>query len=235
LPQLERLVDDQIVKAPLEQFSNQPEDTLEEEGDIDKNTYAESVKVCETYISNEAVVRGLTSMSLPNFNVFVEECSLSLKMTTYRGTTRESAFISNPIPSHCFIFLTLFWQQHYLTIKVLSHLFKIHQQSCTRILKQMTITLVRTLENEIHFPSDEEMEEFQNIKFQNLMFLQCMCTVDGTKIQISQPKNSNIQTKTYSGKKKQNSLNVMIVTKLNSEVIYHSPLQVGVHGPCGVS
>jgi hypothetical protein len=42
--QLERLVDDQIVKAPLEQFSNQPEDTLEEEEDIDENTYAEFVK-----------------------------------------------------------------------------------------------------------------------------------------------------------------------------------------------
>jgi hypothetical protein len=123
---LERLVDDQIVQAPLEQFSNQPEDTLEEEEDIDENTYAEFVKVCETYFSNEAALLGLTPMNLPDFNAFVKECSLSLKMSAYRGTTRESAFVSNPIPSHCFIFLTLFWLQHYLTIKVLSHLYKIY-------------------------------------------------------------------------------------------------------------
>ncbi len=70
---MERLVDYQIVQAPLEQFSNQPEDTLEEEEDIDENTYAEFVKVCETYIINEAVLGGLTSMSIPNFNAFCQK------------------------------------------------------------------------------------------------------------------------------------------------------------------
>jgi hypothetical protein len=52
----------------------------------------------------------------------------------------------------------------------------------------MTVALARTLENEIHFPSDEEMEKLQKTKFQNLGFLWCMCTVDGTEIQISQTK-----------------------------------------------
>ena len=88
---------------------------------------------------------------------------------------------------------------------------------------------MKTLENDIRFPSDEEMDELCDTEFQNLGFSQCVCIVDGTEIQISRPKNAEIQTKTYSGKKKQNSLNVMVVTKLNGEIIYYSPLRVGTH------
>ena len=85
------------------------------------------------------------------------------------------------------------------------------------------------LENDIQWPSDDEMNNLCDSEFQNLGFSRCVCVIDGTEIQISRPKNSKIQTDTWSGKKKQNSLNVMVITKLNGEIIYHSPLRVGAH------
>lgn len=86
-----------------------------------------------------------------------------------------------------------------------------------------------TLKDEIKIPDDNEMESLQYTTFQNNGFADCVCVVDGTEIRISRPSNSEIQTKTWSGKKKQNSLNVMIITKLNGEIIYYSPLRVGAH------
>ena len=64
---------------------------------------------------------------------------------------------------------------------------------------------------------------------QNFGFGTSVCIVDGTEIRISRPSNSVLQRKTWSGKKHQNSLNMLIITKLNGEIIYYSPLQVGAH------
>ena len=93
----------------------------------------------------------------------------------------------------------------------------------------MTVTLAKTLRDEIQFPSDNEMEELKYTPMQNHGFPDCVCVIDGTEIQISRPKNSILQTKTWSGKKKQNSLNVMIITKLDGEIIFYSPFRIGAH------
>ena len=55
------------------------------------------------------------------------------------------------------------------------------------------------------------------------------CILDGTEIQISQPKNKDLQGATWRGKKKQNTLNVMFITKLNGEIIYYRPYHIGAH------
>ena len=65
--------------------------------------------------------------------------------------------------------------------------------------------LAKTLKDEIKFPSDDEMEELKNTSMQNFGFLDCVCVVDSSEIQISQLKNKELQTRTWSGKKKQNS------------------------------
>ncbi len=84
-------------------------------------------------------------------------------------------------------------------------------------------------ESEIKLPSENELSLLVYSFGHNTGFMTAMCVIDGTKIKISCPSCHQIQTKTYSGKKKQNSLNLMIVTKLNGEIIYYSPLHIGVH------
>ena len=73
------------------------------------------------------------------------------------------------------------------------------------------------------------MASLQYTTFQNNGFAECVCVVDGTKIRISWPSKKDLQSKTWSGKKKQNSLNTMIITKLDGEIIYFSPLRIGAH------
>ena len=221
--------DQECVQVPLEQIEDLRAEASEEEEEAEKNIFVELEQVCEEYLRDPGACQDLTSLDLNDFEAFVLECSPALDETTYRGTQRKRPHTSTQIPYRSFIFLTLFWLQHYLTIKVLFRLFKVHPRTCTRILKRTSVALAKTLENDIRFPSDEEMDELRDTEFQNLGFSECVCVVDGTEIRISRPKNAEIQTKTYSGKKKQNSLNVMVVTKLNGEIIYYSPLRVGAH------
>src|SRR5690242_17764361 len=61
---------------------------------------------------------------------------------------------------------------------------------------------------------------------QNFGFGTSICVVDGTKIQISRPTHHVLQHWTWSVKKHQHSLNMLIITKLNDEIIYFSPIQV---------
>ena len=89
--------------------------------------------------------------------------------------------------------------------------------------------LAKTLKDEVRFPSDNELEDLKNTPMQNHGFFDCVCVVDSTEVQISRPKNKVLQNKTWSGKKKQNSLNVMMITKLDGEIIYYSPFCIGTH------
>ena len=164
-----------------------------------------------------------TSLDLEMFNNLVEECSDHLKMTTEKGKERLKFNSAVPIPVRTFVFMTLFWLRFYPTLDLLSILFKIHPRTCTTVLKRTTVALAKTLKEEVKFPSDTEMENLKEASFQNFAFRDCVCVIDGTEIQISRPKNKELQSKTWSGKKKQNSLNVLMITKLNGKIIYYSP------------
>ena len=81
--------------------------------------------------------------------------------------------------------MTLFWLRFYPTVDLLSVMFKIHPRTCTKVLKQTTIVLTKTLKDEVRFPSDNELEDLKNTPMQNHGFLDCVCVADGTEVQIS--------------------------------------------------
>ena len=88
----------------------------------------------------------------------------------------------------------------------------------------MTTSISKKLKDEIKWPSDEELESLTSGLLQNDDFLDAVCVVDGSEIEISRPSEPSTQRKTWSGKKKQNSLNVMFITKLGGEILYYSPV-----------
>ena len=168
-------------------------------------------------------------MDIETFTNLAEEMFEAINTTTWRGEVRQNISTATPIPHHSFLFFTLFWLSHYPTISLLSALFKIHLRTTTQVLQRTTHAMARELKGEIEFPTTEEMESLTYTYLQNDGFAKSICVVDGTEICISRPAKDEIQKRTYSIKKKQNSLNVMIITKLTSEIIYFSPLHVGAH------
>lgn len=167
---LESLDDHEAVQESSEEIGNQPAEEAEDEEEPEKNIFLEMVTLCKSYASNKAACKGLFSMKPHKFDSFVTECIPALNCMIYRRTQQIKPNSSTLIPHHSFIFLTFFWLHHYLTFKVLSHLFNINPQSCTRVLKRITVALAKVLENDIQFLSDEEMNNLCDSEFQNLGF-----------------------------------------------------------------
>ena len=145
----EEAEDQEVVQVLLEQIEDLLAEESEEEEESEKSIFVELEQVCEGYLRDPGACQDLTSLDLGKFESFVLECSPALDATTYRGTPQVRPNTLTQIPYRSFIFLTLFWLRHYPTIKVLSRLFKVHVRTCTRILKRTTVTLAKTLENDI--------------------------------------------------------------------------------------
>ena len=148
--------------------------------------------------------------------------------TTWCGTFQKNTGTPD-VPAPEFLFFTLFWLCNYPTLNLLSGLLHLHECTCTQILKHITIAMASVLQGEIAWPSDEEFDQLTFSTYSNGSLEEIVCIADGTEIEISHPSDLANQRCTWSGKKKQNSLNVMIITKLNGKTLYFSPLCVGAH------
>jgi hypothetical protein len=181
-------------------------------------------------ITNEpANYQTMVRLTKEEFEKLVEEVEPTIFKTTFRGTTRKQKVISTSKYSvRSMIFVTLFWLAHYPTLALMSAIFGVHERTITQILKRIIVGMASSFKNEIRWPADEEFERRKHefCFFQNWDFKDAVCVVDGTEIRISRPSKELFQTPSYSGKKKQHSLNILLLTWLNGE-IYFSKARVG--------
>ena len=183
-------------------------------------------------MAKEEDLKYLTRMTKPQFEELCLQAKDQIAGTTLRGTERKYAsWRESAISVEFGLFLTLFWMAHYPTLSFIRSLFHIHERTITRILKRTIIGLSQALAHEIRWPMDEEFEQrrMDFCFFQNDGFERAVCVIDGTELRISRPSKEPLQRQTWSGKKKQNSLNVMFITLLNGEIIFFSPVRIGAH------
>ena len=216
-------------QEPHEEIVDQPAEGSEKDEIPVKDHWDSFRAVAYTFLSNPKSVKDLTSLSDSELDSLEDECLVNIYMTTYNGKSRKSIFSASAIPARCFLFFTLFWLRHYPPLSILSAMFQVHKRTCSKILRRTVVALAKTLANEVVFPSDSEMSAMMFTYGQNFGLGTIVCAIDGTEIQISRPSNAEMQSKTWSIKKHQNSLNLIIITKLNGEIIYFSPVQVGAH------
>ena len=186
LRELQESVEIEVPDIGVPHQSSEPQvEEVEVEKDVENFCWAKMEKAGNIMMSDEEDIPQYISLDLTMFNSLVEESAENLKMTTMRGNQRKKLNSDAPIPTHVFIFMTLFWLQFYPTVDLLSVMFKIHPRTCTKVLKRTTIALVKTLKDEVRFPSDNELEDLKNTPMQNHSFLDCICVIDGTEVQIS--------------------------------------------------
>jgi hypothetical protein len=84
------------------------------------------------------------------------------------------------------------------------------------------------LNDEIKWPTEKEFQEQINGWNKVLPdgMKDCICVVDGSEWRIQRPKD---ESKYYSAKKKQHSLNILFIVLLGGEIIYRSPFAMGAH------
>ena len=204
---------------------------ISEEQENDENSETPNrFEIVEFYLSKSVNLKAMIRMSEEKFLELAVQVQPAFDALTWRGTPRQRKRPNKqPFDIKIGLFITLFWMSHYPTLSLLGVLFNLHTKTITRIIKRTTRALKKTLEKEIQWPSNAELESQTYSFLQNDGFYDAVCIVDGTEIKISRPSDAHLQTKTWSGKKKQNSLNVMFITNLHGEILYYSPMRIGAH------
>jgi len=110
-------------------------------------------------------------------------------------------------------------------------IFGVHARDITNIINRTLKATSEHFKNKLNWPTPEEITSYkERFKyFQNPGFEDVLFVIDGTELAISRPSNHEQERRHYSPKKKQHSLNLMVITLLNGYIVYYSVLQKGAH------
>jgi hypothetical protein len=171
----------------------------------------------------------LTGETPKSFNELYKIVELPLAARNYRGNLRKRAASHEPrVSDELQLFICLLFLRQYPTYSLLI--------LALRGLDELTLhhyihRVLRALESveqlQVKWPSEDEFKELlkkqESWPFARLR--KVVCAVDGTEIKVGRPSRGAMKNKHYSGKKKQYSLNVLVVVRLDGVIIYCSDPQ----------
>jgi hypothetical protein len=222
------------LEEALEQVRKKDMDLIaassKENNSEEQKTLADFNKRVQQFLDEATNYPKMVRFYKEEFEELVKEVGPAISETTFRGTFRKQRTIpTSKYSTASMVFITLFWLAHYPTLAMMSAMFGIHERSITQILKRTLTGMAWSFKDELKWPTDEEFERRKHefFFFQNWDFKDAVCVVDGTEIRISRPSKEPFQKLSYSGKKKQHTLNILLLTWLNGEIFYFSNARVG--------
>lgn len=151
--------------------------------------------------------------------------TLNTRGSRYRRRSNRPEKVS--FTSH--LFITLFWLRQYPIDAVMSCIFGLDRRKTTRIIRRTLTALREALKNEISWPSETQFEKVKQ-KWNSCLpqeLKDAVAIIDGTELSISRPSDPYWQKATYSIKKKQHSLTIMVICQPDGTIIYASDPLVG--------
>lgn len=226
----------QSLEKMKKELTELEEVNLDLRSQLDKRTDQETKSYHENLVDRIERIpyqfQKMVKLNLEQFKNVLSAIVPILENLTTAGVPRQRARSGEPtISFRTMLFLTLFWLRHYPTDEVLSAFFYLDKRHITRAISTTLQVLAQTLDSKLRWPSDMEMEQLAN-KFSGMhngKFPGLSCVIDGTEIKISRPSSSQYQQGLYSKKKKQFSVNVLIICDLIGNILYVSPHQDGAH------
>lgn len=127
------------------------------------------------------------------------------------------------------LFITMYWLRQYPTVVNFETIFGIPSWAFTRLVNRTLNALDLTVEDATPWPTDDE---FCKIvwKFRDVFptkFRQLAVVVDGTEIRIPRPKDPIAQKASYSVKKKQHSVTLLLMCTPDGKLIHCSEVLIG--------
>jgi hypothetical protein len=172
----------------------------------------------------------LIGITLSEFNHYLKSIGEVLPFLNVNGDCQVDASaceISRSDKVH--LFSTLYWLRQYPTVVNLETIFSIPCLSFSCLGNRTFVALDSTLEDTAMWPEDDEFEEII-WKFRDVFptqFRQHAVIVDGTEIRIPRPKDSDAEKATYSVKKKQHSITLLMMCTPDGKLIHCSKVLTG--------
>ena len=183
-------------------------------------------------LNSESLCQSVLHMTQVEFEALSERFSDDILKHGLKGKKLKRRSSSTVSPRRK-LFATLVFFSLYPSEELLGAYLNEHGRTCMKWVSQVLYAIGPILAKEIAWPTEDEFQA-EKLKWQQLMDGVCegvVCVIDGTEIQIEKPTkpirhpdNKNHQL-TWSCKKKQHSLSVQVISKLNGEMIFVSPAE----------
>jgi hypothetical protein len=172
----------------------------------------------------------LIGVNLRQFNEYLKSVREVFPFLNSKGDYRvnsSSREITRSDKVH--LFLTLYWLRQYPTVVNFETIFGIPSWAFSRLINRTLVALDSTLEDTATWPTDDEFSEIV-WKFRDVFptqFRQLAVIVDGTEIRIPRPKDPIAERATYSVKKKQHSISLLLMCTPDGKLIHCSDVLIG--------
>jgi hypothetical protein len=199
-----------------------------------EQTKTEMNRSCwDTFIERNLCSPLLTNLIKFNYQEFEELLEIvtpHLNSLNTRGSRRRRTS-SRPekVSVKAHLFITLFWLRQYPTDAAMACIFGLDRRKITRILRRTLTALHEALRDIVSWPTDAEFDAVKQ-KWNSRLptFLKdIVAIVDGTEIKITRSSNSKMEKASYSVKKKQHSLTLLLICQPDGKIIYASDPLLG--------
>jgi len=159
----------------------------------------------------------LTSLIKFNYHEFEELLKLVTphlnSLNTKDIRRRRTSFRPEMISMKAHLFITLFWLRQYPADAAMACIFGLDRRKVTRILRRTLTAIHEALRDVVSWPTDTEFETLkQKWNCRLPSFLKNMVAiVDETEVGITGSSNSNLKKASYSMKKTQHSLTLLLI------------------------
>jgi hypothetical protein len=128
------------------------------------------------------------------------------------------------------LFLLLIFLRQYSSPLMLASLFGISESTVHRSIRR-TLALIEVFcQQQISWPSDDEVKEFVSARDDVIVRfgdIPVVFSVDGTELKIRKPMEREEERKHFSAKKKQHSVTLIAIVRVDGLLVYLSDPQVG--------
>lgn len=189
-----------------------------------------SSQFIERILQNKYLMKRLVAFDREEFIELCEITKPHFEGTTSRGNKRQRKYKGVLIQSfEQQMFITLLWLKEYPSDSLMCAIFGLFSWKIADIITHTLKSINLAIGKTIAWPTDSEFEDYreQLAHMVHSTFSSATCVLDGTEIRISRPSSKDMQRSVYSAKKKQHSVNVLIISLLNGKIIYVSPIRQG--------
>lgn len=168
----------------------------------------------------------LTGETLQSFDDLFKLAADALRARTWRGDERQRAAAAPPrVSDELQLFICLLFLRQYPTYTMLRFSLRaLDDLTLSKYIHRVLRALESLKELKIKWPSEKEFAELlkKQEKWPFARLRKVVCAVDGTEIKVPRPSKGAMKNPHYSAKKKQYSLNVLVIVRMDGVIIYCS-------------
>jgi len=134
------------------------EDFIDSEVEEEDSGWIETLEEnCSKILESDSDSHRLFGLDIAEFNTLVSDYNASFLSLSWRSTRRKRKSFSRDLDPAMALKITLYWMRQYHTMICLKRTFGVEERTLARVFKRVLTALEVTFQEELKWPSDNEL------------------------------------------------------------------------------